>query len=281
VTSALDQWRSALEARAIPEAIIAAAPENPWGFPAEAFRRRAAVATTIALTPTTTRAFEVLPTQGTVLDVGVGAGATSLPLARRASLITGVDEQQDMLEAFEAEGRSANVATSIVLGRWPDVEAEAPLTDVVVSGHTIYNVQDLAPFVRAVDAHAGRRVVFELMGRHPLGWMEDLWMRFHGIRIADAPDADLAERAVRDCGFAPRRQERVATEDPSGGGFRNRAAALAFTRRRLCLTPDRDEELADALGDRLQGRKGLWSAGPPARTFVTLWWDVSRQARRA
>ena len=57
--------------------------------------------------------------------------------------------------------------------------------------------------------------------------------------------------------------------------FFSSSAALAFTRRRLCLTPDRDQELAAALGDRLQGRNGLWSTGPPSRTFVTLWWDVS------
>jgi SAM-dependent methyltransferase len=276
MTSALDRWRRELEARAIPESILEAAPENPWGFPAEAFRRRAAVASGLPPTPTTWRALEALPRRGTVLDVGVGGGATSLPLARRASEITGVDEQQDMLEAFEAEARDAKVRTSVILGRWPDVEAGAPLADVAVSGHTIYNVQDLEPFVRAVDAHAGHRVVLELMERHPLGWMEDLWARFHGIRIADAPDADLAEAALRDCGFAPQRQERIATEDPSGGSFRNRAAALAFARRRLCLTPDRDEELAYALGDRLRGRNGLWSAGPASRTFVTLWWDVAR-----
>jgi SAM-dependent methyltransferase len=275
MTSALDRWRRELEARAIPEPILAAAPENPWGFPAEGFRRRAEAASVLTSTPTTSCALEALPEGGTVLDVGVGAGATSLPLAGHASVITGVDEQADMLEAFEAGARGAGVPTGVVLGRWPDVEAQAPHVDVVVSGHTIYNVQDLEPFVRAVDAHAGRRVVFELMERHPLGWMQDLWARFHGIRIADAPNVDLAEGALRDCGFVPQRVDRVATEDPSGVGFQDRATAVAFARRRLCLTPDRDEELAEALGDRLQERNGLWSAGPPSRTFVTLWWDVT------
>ncbi len=275
MSTALERWRHELEARAIPETILAAAPESPWGFPAEAFRRRAAFASVLAPTPTTSCAQAALPDGGTVLDVGVGGGATSLPLAARASMITGVDEQGDMLAAFEGGARDLGVRTGVVLGRWPDVEDDAPHADVVLSGHTLYNVQDLEPFVRAIDAHARRRVVFELMGRHPLGWMEDLWTRFHGIRIADAPDVGLAEAAVRELGFVPQRQDRIATEDPSAGGFDDRAGALAFARRRLCLTPDRDEELAEALGDRLQERNGLWSAGPPSRTFVTLWWDVA------
>lgn len=275
MTSALERWRLALKARAIPDEILAAAPESPWGFPVEAFRRRAHRAAANEPTPTTRRASEALPHGGSVLDVGVGGGATSLPLAARASSIVGVDEQEDMLEAFAAAAREAGVRPAAVLGRWPDVEAEAPRADVVVSGHTIYNVGHLAPFARAIDAHAMRRVVLELMDHHPLGWTEDLWQRFHDIAIADEPRADLAVEAIQELGFQPQREDRRAREDPSAGGFDTRAGALAFARRRLCLTADRDEELAHALGDRLAERAGLWSAGPPERTFVTLWWDVA------
>ena len=275
MTTALERWRRALETRAIPQAILDAAPESPWGFPVEAFRRRARTAAAMEPTPTTRRAEEALPAGGTVLDVGVGGGATSLPLAPRASSIAGVDEQDDMLEAFATAARDAGVAPMTVRGRWPDVEAEAPRVDVVVSGHTIYNVQDLAPFARAIDAHARRRVVLELMDHHPLGWTADLWERFHGIAIPDEPRAELAEAALGELGFAPSREDRAAKEDPSAGGFDTREGALAFARRRLCLTPDRDEELAAALGDRLSERASLWSAGPAQRTFVTLWWDVS------
>jgi precorrin-6B methylase 2 len=275
VTTALERWRRALEARAIPQAILDAAPESPWGFPVEAFRRRAQTAATMGATPTTRRADAALPPGGTVLDVGVGGGATSLPLAPRASSIVGVDQQGDMLEAFAAAALDAGVQPITVLGRWPDVEAEAPRTDVVVSGHTVYNVQDLAPFARAIHAHARRRVVLELMDQHPLGWTADLWERFHGIAIPNEPRAEVAEEALGELGYAPVREDRTAKEDPSAGGFDTREGALAFARRRLCLTPDRDEELAAALGDRLSEREGLWSAGPPQRTFVTLWWDVA------
>ena len=144
-----------------------------------------------------------------------------------------------------------------------------------MSGHTVYNVQDLEPFVRAIDAHAGRRVVFELMDRHPLGWTEDLWARFHGSGSPTRPTSTSRRRRCGTAASSPAATERVAVEDPSAGGFDERAGALAFARRRLCLTPDRDEELAEALGDRLRERNGVWSAGPRSRTFVTLWWDVA------
>jgi 2-polyprenyl-3-methyl-5-hydroxy-6-metoxy-1,4-benzoquinol methylase len=83
--TALEVWRRALEARAIPEATLRAAPESPWGFPTDLFRARSEVAARAPTTPTTARGLEALPDGGTVLDVGVGGGATSLPLATAAS----------------------------------------------------------------------------------------------------------------------------------------------------------------------------------------------------
>ena len=64
---------------------------------------------------------------------------------------------------------------------------------------------------------------------------------------------------------------------PAGrGGFEQREDAVALIRRRLCLGPENDPEIAEALGDRLAEREGLWSAGPPEQILVTLWWDGSR-----
>ena len=135
-----------------------------------------------------------------VLDVGVGGGATSLPLAGRASTIVGVDEQSDMLREFETAARSAGVGAETVLGRWPEVEARTTGADVVVCGHVVYNVADLTPFGRALDGHAALRVVLELTDVHPLAWMADLWKRFHGLERPSGPsvaDVDaLLQRGI-------------------------------------------------------------------------------------
>ena len=75
-----DGWRERLAAWAIPDDIVANAPESPWGFATECFRRRGETPPDPTPTPTTTRALEALPEGGTVIDIGVGGGATSLPL---------------------------------------------------------------------------------------------------------------------------------------------------------------------------------------------------------
>jgi SAM-dependent methyltransferase len=274
VTDAVERWGRLLSEREIPAAILEAAPESPWGFPAELFKRRAEAATSSPdPTPITRRALEALPEAGTVLDVGVGAGATSLPLARRAKVIVGIDAQADMLASFREAASHAGVRAETIEGQWPAVAGGTPVADVVVCGHVLYNVQEIEPFVRALDARARARVVLELTAEHPLAWMNELWLELHDVTFPDGPTADDAVEALGELGMRVDREERRQAEDRQGG-FERREDAVGLVRKRLCLSAERDDELLAALGSLLgQGPDGLWSAGPAASTVVTLWWD--------
>ncbi|TMK44263.1 MAG: methyltransferase domain-containing protein [Actinobacteria bacterium] len=270
--NASERWALALASWTIPDEILSRAPESPWTFPPELFRSRAERATTGQPSTTTVRAAEALPAGGTVLDVGVGAGATSVSLWARASRVTGVDSAEAMLEEFRRAAAAAGVEAVAALGRWPDVAAEVVAADVVVCAHVLYNVQELEPFARALHEHARHRVVIEITSTHPLAWMSDLWLRFHDLQRPTEPTADVAEEALREWGFDVERED--VTTPPRGGGFERREDAVGLIRRRLCLTPDRDDEVAEALGDRLAKHEGLWSAGPDRQRLVTLWWDT-------
>lgn len=270
--TAIRRWGELLGSWAIPSEILDAAPESPYGFPTEVFRTRGALRDEPDTpTPTTRRALEALPEGGRVLDVGCGGGATSLPLAGRAGDLVGVDAQKDMLEGFLSNTRAAGMRAEAVDGRWPEVAGEIAPVDVAVAGHVLYNVADLGPFVGELAATARRRVVFELTERHPLHWMNDLWLRFHGLERPSGPVSDDALDALGELGLDARIERWEAA--PRIGGFARRADALALARRRLCLSLSRDDELAEALEDRLVERGGLWSVGPPAQALATLWFD--------
>ncbi len=268
--TAATRWREQLEAWAIPQPILDAAPESPWTFPVELFATRADAAVREP-TPTNLRALEALPEDGSVVDVGAGAGAASLPLASRAGRITAVDTNEDMLSAFAERAAGAGVAFDTVLGRWPDDAAErTPVADVVVCNHVFYNVQRLDVFVDALTAHARRRVVVELTPSHPTSDLNPLWLRFHGLVRPTGPTADDAEAVIRETlGIEPRREDWTA---PPAGSL-PRAQMVAWIRRRLCLPADRDADVEAAIADRLTERDGRVTTGP--RPVVTLWWDGS------
>ena len=128
--NASERWGAALASWAIPDEIMSRAPESPWTFPPELFRCCVERASIGHLTPTTVRAAEALPHGGTVLDVGVGAGAASVRLSPQASRITGVDSSEAMTEEFRRAAAAAGVDAVPVLGRWPDVADEVEPADV-------------------------------------------------------------------------------------------------------------------------------------------------------
>jgi hypothetical protein len=265
-------WRTAMREWVLPNDILVAAPESPWGFPAELFRSRAEFATPGELTFANRRARDALPAGGAVLDVGVGAGAASLPLSPRCSLITGVDSSNEQLAEFRRQAQRVGVAVRTIKGAWPAVARRTPFADVVVCNHVAYNVADLAPFALALSGHARRRVVMEVTSRHPTAWMADLWWRFHELRRPDRPDAKDIVSVLRSLGLRVHRHAEVTSR--RAGGFTHRDDAIAWIRRRLCLEPTRDEEVAEALGERLVFDGSFWSVRSPIEPVVTVWWDV-------
>jgi len=113
-------------------------------------------------------------------------------------------------------------------------------------------------------------VVVELTRTHPQSNLNDLWLRFHGLRRPTGPTADGAEAVLREAGLRPRRED---WEAPFRGGFAERAGLVAWIRRRLCLGPDRDPEVEEAIADRVIERDGM--VGFAGQPVVTLWWDGS------
>ena len=271
--TAAERWREDLSKWAIPEEILQAAPESPWHFPVELFVSRAEASSAPATFSART-ATVALPRGGSVLDVGCGAGGASMPLAPGAGRLTGVDSSEEMLAAFRQQAERVRIAAETVLGRWPDVADHTPSGDVVVCHHVFYNVPDLPAFAARLTDHARARVVIELTAEHPQSRLNPLWLRFHGIERPTAPTAMDAVIVLREAGLDVKWQRWTA---PRPGGFRRREDVVAWVRRSLCLTTDRDPEVADAIDHWIQERDGLY--GFPDRPVLTLWWEGSARHR--
>lgn len=275
----LDTWRRALAEWAIPEEILARAPEPPWTLPAELFARRADAQLEERHSLSLARAEESLRPSGTLLDIGAGAGAASLPLAGCATRLVAVDNDPAMLDQLRPRAGRLGIELLAIEGTWPEVADRTPVCDVTVCSNVLYNVPDLAPFVRSMTERTRRRVVVEITANHPASSISPLWKRFHGIERPDRPTWEDAVRALAEVGVSPR-----VEHEPQAGG-RTLAGSfpeyVAWTRRRLCLSPDRDPEVGQALTElgAEPGRPDSWIARPNGA--VILWWDITGAAWRA
>jgi SAM-dependent methyltransferase len=260
MTTAAQQWADDLASWAIPREILDAAPESPWIHPVEMFT----VAGDVPDTLSHQRAREALPVGGSVLDVGCGGGRAAMALVPPAGRVIGVDEQQAMLDRFVDAALDREVASETILGLWPQAAAGTPSADVVVCHHVAYNVADLVPFVRALSAHATRRVVVELPTTHPLTHMAPLWREFWGLERPTGPTADDCLAVVHEAGIDAT-METWVDESASARSLLTSEQQAHYTRIRLCLPEAREPDVAAFLA-----RAG----DPPARRTATLWWDV-------
>lgn len=209
-----DRWREMLRLSAVPQAVVDAAPEADVALEPERFRWKPDEDTRQPVRPSRRRALEVLPEGGSVLDVGVGGGASSLGLAAKAGLIVGVDPMEGMLESFQASARAAGVETRAVLGSWPDVAGEVGPADIAVCHHAIYRAVELEDFVAAMTERARRCVVIEVSDRSPLSAFDPLWMAIHGIERPVWSVADEAQAVFAAMGLGAEREDMVLPPRP-------------------------------------------------------------------
>jgi hypothetical protein len=253
-----DRWRELLRRSAVPQEIVDASPEPDATLEPERFRWKPEEDARQPVRPSRRRALEALPEGGTVLDVGVGGGASSLGLVPKPGLIVGVDPLPGMLESFQASAAEAGVACRAVLGPWPEAAAEVEPADVAVCHHAIYRVEELEDFLAAMTAKARNRVVVEVSDRSPLAALDPLWKALYGIERPVWSVADEAEAALLAMGVAVERED--MTLPPRAPEVT--PEFVAFCRRRLYAGPERDAEIEAFLRAR----------EPQEHKVVALFW---------
>ncbi|MCL5052312.1 class I SAM-dependent methyltransferase [Ferrimicrobium acidiphilum] len=235
------RWSRELREWAIPDDLLAVAPDSPWSFDPRAFspvydgplnRTQEAIVDLLDRSPSRS-----------VLDVGAGAGACVLPIGSFIQSLLAVDRDAAMLEMLALESESIpQLLVETRVGDFFALEPDLELYDVVTSQNVVYNVDDLFGFLGGLIAHAKVGVVLEMTLYHPHYGLNLLWRQFHQLERPTAPSAVEVIGALVMMGITPK----VAL----GAGVRRAsdpATQVISTRRRLCLTPREDVAIQSAL----------------------------------
>jgi SAM-dependent methyltransferase len=142
------------------------------------------------------------------LDIGAGAGRFALPLAQRVREVVAIDPSGSMLDALRAGMAEHGIENvRVVQGRWPAVAAELgeqPVADVALIAHVGYDVEQIGPFIDAMDAAARRSCVAVLMEQPPATLANPFWPIVHGEERVTLPALSAFLELLADRGREPR-----------------------------------------------------------------------------
>jgi SAM-dependent methyltransferase len=211
------------------------------------------------------------------LDIGAGAGRYALPLAMRAAEVIAVEPSASMRNALRT-GRSEHGLDNIHLvgAAWPAALAELgepPVADVAFIAHVGYDIEDIGPFLDAMERAASRLCVAMLTDRSPASVADPFWPPVHGVERVSLPALPELEELLRARGRTTtvRRVERAPRTFDSFDGL------ATFLRRQLWIDEEGDKEqrfrAALAANARELDDDGWTLATPPVGSVGILTWE--------
>lgn len=205
----------------------------------------------------------------TWLDIGAGGGRYALPLARLAREVIAVDPSDGMLSVLRegmAEHDISNVR--IINSRWP--MDPPPPADVAFIAHVGYDIEDIGPFLTAMEASAKRLCVAVLLAESPAQVAAPFWPAIHGEDRVPLPA--LSEFVALQLARGKLCSVWLSERAPSR--FHGREMALRGLRQQLFIEPGgaKDARLIELVDDFIgSSDEGFTVGGEPIPLGVVTW----------
>lgn len=208
----------------------------------------------------------------TWLDVGSGGGRFALPLALIVREVICVEPSPSMVEVLRDGMREHGIGNvTIVPERWPlaDTGGVGPV-DVTLLAHIGYDIEEIGPFLDAVESVTRRRCV-AVMGEGAMTTVaSQLWEPVHGEPRVALPALPELVTLLLARGSIPG----VRIVDRTPPTFDCLDALLAMARRQLWVRPGSEKDarlrtLVEELAEEREGQFALeWT---PTRIGIVTW----------
>ena len=205
----------------------------------------------------------------TWLDIGAGGGRYALPLALLAKSVIAVEPSEGMrrvLQTGMAEHGISNI--ELVAERWP--MRHAPTADVALIAHIGYDLEEIGPFLDAVEASARRLCVAVLVTPSPPFPAEPFWPPIHGEARVSLPG--LTEFLHLLLARGRLFELRLCARDPLAHAEQD--GPLRWLYQQLFVAPDtaKGKQLAALAREAITSRNGRWALSwSPVPVGVVSW----------
>jgi hypothetical protein len=162
----------------------------------------------------------------------------------------------------------------VIEGAWPEAAAQTPAADIVISAHVLYPIEDIVPFLRALDGHARRTCHLNLMVQQP--WFDrlGLWEAVHGEERRRQPTYIDAVNVLHQLGCYAS-VEIAWVETPRRFDSLDEALERFAETVAVGEHAEKVRKLREALAQRLEALPGGRFAFPRGRyPLATVWWEA-------
>ena len=208
-----------------------------------------------------------------VLDIGAGGGRYALPLALVAREIVAIEPSDGMRRVLSEGMAEYQISNIRVLNRrWP-VEGNEVRGDLALMSQIGYDIEDIGPFLDAMESAASRLCVAVLLSQPPPTEADRFWPLVHGVERAALPSLPefLALLLARGRLFEVQLVDRPALS------YEQPDQALAGLRQQLWTSPDGDKDrlLQRLVRERARERNGRYAfSWEPVRVGVVTWSSI-------
>jgi SAM-dependent methyltransferase len=215
----------------------------------------------------------------TWLDIGAGAGRYALPLALHVRRVIAVEPSNGMRRALRAGIAEHGIENlRVVAAGWPEALEELgppPVADAALIAHVGYDIEQIGPFLDAMEAAARTRCVAMLTDASPGAVADPFWPLVHGETRVPLPALPELLELLRARG----REPEVRMVDRTPRTFESIDSLVGFLRRQLFVAEDGEKDLRfrAILPDRIARHGGGWTlADRPAGSLGIVTWASDR-----
>ena len=206
----------------------------------------------------------------TVLDIGAGGGRYALPLALHARKVIAIEPSEGMRRVLQDGLREYDLGNvEVVENRWPDGASELQ-GDIALIAHLGYDVEDIGPFLEAMETSARRVCLAMLLSQPPPTEADRLWPLVHGIERAALPSLPEFLTLLTARG----RLFEVALVERTPQTYEHLDQLLMVLRQQLWTSPGsaKDQVLQNVVRERLLERDGnVALSWDPVRVGIVSW----------
>ena len=190
------------------------------------------------------------------LDIGAGGGRYTLPLALSVREVIAIEPSESM-RSILLQGAKDNGIQNIrvIANRWP--AKGIPEVDAALISHVGYDIEEIGPFLDAMEASARRLCVAILRDAAPSSSADWFWPRIHGEKRKPLPS--LREFLILQIARERLYEVRLITEQIHDHSHRE--TIDSFLRQQLFIEANsaKDRRLKQLIDEQVKEQDGRFS----------------------